>query len=121
MKSTERMLSLMGSSASTPAMTPKFLKSCHTQFRRTSPMAVATKIWYMVLAAGKYRRKVPMSHPRAPSTETEIRSSPFITCSAIHSTMPSRIPMVHPSFRLSVPLAVCKERADIGEDEAKPV
>ena len=59
-------------------------------------MAVDTKIWYMVLAAGKYRRKVPMSHPRAPSTETEIRSSPFITCSAIHSTMPSSIPMGHP-------------------------
>ena len=61
-------------------------------------MAVATKTLYIVSAAGKYRRKVPMSQPRAPSTEVEIRSSPFITCLAIHSTMPSSMPMTHPPF-----------------------
>ena len=32
---------------------PKFLNSCHTQFKRMMPIASATKTLYMVSAAGK--------------------------------------------------------------------
>ena len=62
-------------------------------------MAVATKILYMLLAAGKYRRNVLMSHPKAPRTEVVMRSRPFMTCSEIHSTIPSKIPIEIPPFR----------------------
>ena len=34
-----------------------------------------------------------MSQPSAPKTEVLIRSRPCMTCSAIHSTMPSKMPM----------------------------
>ena len=34
-----------------------------------------------------------MSQPRAPKTDVFIKSRPYMTCSAIHSTMPSKIPM----------------------------
>ena len=56
-------------------------------------MASATKISYIVLAAGKYRRNTLMSQPRAPKTDVLIKSRPYMICSAIHSTMPSKIPM----------------------------
>ena len=53
MKRTERMLSFTGSSASMPALRPKFLNSCHTQLSKIRPTARATKIPYIVSAAGK--------------------------------------------------------------------
>ena len=88
----ERMLSFIGSSASIPADNPKFLNSCHTQFSKISPIAKATNILYIVSAAGKYRRKVFILQPNAPKTDVLIKSSPCMTCSAIHSTIPSNMP-----------------------------
>ena len=99
MKMTDRMLNLTGSSASIPAPRPKFLNSCQTQFSRIMPTASATKTLYIVSAAGKYRRNTAISQPSAPKTEVVTRSRPAITCSAIHSTMPSRIPIAYASFQ----------------------
>lgn len=48
----------------------------------------------MVSAAGKYRRNVFMSQPSAPKTDVLIKSRPYMICSAIHATIPSRIPIV---------------------------
>ncbi len=58
-------------------------------------MASATRRLYMVSAAGKYRRNVFMSQPNAPKTEGLIISRPYMICSAIHSTMPSKMPMIY--------------------------
>ncbi len=54
-----------------------------------------------------------MLRPSAPRTEVVIRSRPFITCSAIHTTMLSQIPIMIAPFRWSfIPLAIRKERGD---------
>ena len=94
------MLSLIGSSASIPRPSPKFLNSCQIQFKRIIPIAKATNTLYMVSAAGKYRRKVFMLQPNAPNTEVLIKSSPYMTCSATHSTIPSKIPIATHPFGL---------------------
>ena len=62
-------------------------------------IANATKILYIVFAAGKYRVKVDMLQPNAPKTDVLIKSSPLMTCSAIHSTIPSSIPTASHPFR----------------------
>lgn len=93
MNSTLRMVSFIGSSASKPATRPKFLNRFHTQLSSMSPIARATKTLYMVSAAGKYRRNESILQPSAPRTDVEIMSSRFIICSAIHSTILSKIPM----------------------------
>ena len=90
---TERILSFTGSSASPPPPIPKFLKRFQIQIKRISPIANATKVSYMVSAAGKYRRNTLMSQPSAPKTDVLIKSRPCMTCSAIHSTMPSKMPI----------------------------
>ena len=125
MKRIERILSFTGSSASMPIPNPKFLNNCQTQFKRISPIARATNILYIVSAAGKYRRKVSILQPSAPKTDELIKSSPYITCVAIHSTIPSNMPNASLPFyeveKLSVPSTACKEGSDVSHDKAKAV
>ena len=123
-KSTERILSLIGSSASVPSPNPKFLNNCQIQLSKISPIASATNILYMVPAAGKYRRKVSMLHPSEPKTDELIKSSPYITCVAIHSTIPSNMPTASLPFydlESSVPSSVCEEGCYVCHNEAKAV
>lgn len=46
-----------------------------------------------------YPGKVLILQPSAPKTDVLIRSNPFMTCSAIHSTIPSSIPKTSASFQ----------------------
>ena len=58
-----------------------------------NPIPIATKMSYIVSAAGKYRRNTDISQPNAPSTAPVVRSNRFMICSAIQPTMLSRMPM----------------------------
>lgn len=71
-------------------------------------MPRASNTSYMVCAAGKYRRNTVMSQPSVPKTDVLTRSRPYMTCSAIHSTMLSRMPMLRRG-----PLAAGEERRHI--------
>ena len=115
----------MGSSASIPMPNPKFLNNCQTQFNNISPIARATNILYIVSAAGKYRRKVFILHPSEPKTDVLIKSNTYITCVAIHSTIPSNIPNLPLPFfyhnELTVPLASREEGSDVSHYKSKAV
>ena len=54
-----------------------------------------------------YLRKVSMSQPNAPRTEVLIISRIFMTCSAIHSTIPSSMPKLSLLFlQRKIPLRI---------------
>ena len=106
----ERRLSFTGSSASTPAIIPKFLNTCHIHEN---------------FIHGFRRRKVSQEciHATAQSTKNrsgnQVKPVHYLFGYPFHDAVKN----THESFLLplTVPFSVCEEGSDISKDEAQTI